>query len=145
MDGTENNEPKQVDLPDCNHFHHSVYEVPRYFLTAREKKSNTLYIISDQENKEPLRLSPDQSQQFVFTADDLILKFNPKLRGRKPDKIKFLDESFSIEGKTKPLPDQFLPVPGYEAKCIRPDVLDADIGLQETFGVFLLIIQTILK
>jgi MAC/Perforin domain len=141
MDGTENNEPKQVDLPDCNHFHHSVYEVPRYFLTAREKKSNTLYIISDQENKEPLRLSPDQSQQFVFTADDLILKFNPKLRAdRKPDKVEFVDESFSIEGKkdeqgkTKPLPDQFLPVPGYEVKCIRPDILHADSGLQEKFG-----------
>jgi hypothetical protein len=87
-----------------------------------------------------LRLSPDQSQQFVFTADNLILKFNPKLRDRKPDKVKLLDESFSIEakkdqqGKTKPLSDQFLPVPDHEVKCIRPDIREADSGLQEKFG-----------
>jgi hypothetical protein len=37
MDGTENDEPKQADLRDYGQYHHSVYEVPRYFLTTREK------------------------------------------------------------------------------------------------------------
>jgi Concanavalin A-like lectin/glucanases superfamily/MAC/Perforin domain len=136
MNGTESDEPKQADLPDCDQYHHSVYEAPRYFLTTREKKSNGLYIISDQENKEPLRLSPNESQQFVFAADGIILQFNMELRKLKlEDRVQqALRESFSIEGKNAKLPDQFLPVPGFAPKCYRPAILEEDSGAVEKFG-----------
>lgn len=135
MDGTESDVPKQADLPDCDQYHHAIYDAPRYFLTTREKKSNKLYIISDNAEKNPLCLSPDQSKQFVFTADDIILKFNFELNFEKEDRLEIVSESFSVESKPgKPLPDEFRPVPDHEAKCYRPSVLEEDTGNEQKFG-----------
>jgi hypothetical protein len=138
MDGTETEDPQQADLLDCDQNHHAVYDSPRYFLTTREKATNKLYIISDNGDKTPLCLAPDQSQQFVFTTDDLMLTFRFELKKLSPagkSTQEAVRESFSIESKPgKALPDEFRPVAPYDSVCIRPTVLQEDTGLDQQFG-----------
>ena len=138
MDGTQTDKPHQADLPHYDQNHHAVYDSPRYFLTTREKTTNKLYIISDNSDKKPLCLAWDQSRRFVFTTDDLILTFSAELTNISPDGQpvhEALVESFSFASKPgKALPDEFCPVLHYESKCVRPTVLQEDMGLVQKWG-----------
>jgi len=150
MEGTESDDPKQAELPDYDQHHHAIYEAPRYFLTTRDKNTNTLFIISDDSDQKPLRLIPNTFRQFEFKIhdgtlnDEIILTVNLELEAISPDSnnrgaissaLELLRESFSISGKTgKELPSVFRPEPNCPSKCNRPNFQVENKDLVQTLG-----------